>query len=197
MNQAQTPVSPLFWQMMLCLDRREADSYDARMKLLRMLPLLLCVSIFSGCAGWQVGSPLPESIQSVSVVVVNKTDEPSIEVQINKSLRAELQMDGRLDIRTEEESDTVLKVTLTHYRLQPIAFDNRRGTLASEYRLTLSGRAVFCCAETGNVLQEVPILIGEAEVPYTGDLTSAKLSGLPKAADDLARKVVSQTVTVW
>lgn len=182
---------------MLWLDRSGAASYDARMKFLRLLPLLFFALMVSGCAGWQLGSPLPESIQTVSVMVENETDEPSIEVQVNQALRAELQMDGRLAIRSEEEADSALKVTLTRYNLSPIAFDQRRGTLAREYRLTLSGRAVFRDAETGEVLQEVPILNAEAEFPYTGDLTSAKRSGLPEAARDLARKVVSQAVTAW
>jgi hypothetical protein len=182
---------------MLWLDRREAASYDARMKCLRLLPLLFLSLIISGCAGWQLGSPLPESIQTVSVAVENETDEPSIEVQVNQALRAELQMDGRLDIRPEEAADSALKVTLTRYHLTPVAYDNRRGTLAREYRLTLSGRAVFRDAETGEVLQEVPLLTGEAEFPYSGDLTSAKLNGLPEAARDLARKVISQAVTTW
>jgi hypothetical protein len=167
------------------------------MKIKHAFFLLIPALLFTGCTGYQVGSPLPDSIRTVSVLVENETDEPSIEVQVMKSLRAELQMDGRLALAAEETADAVLKVTLTNYRLNAVAFDQRRGTMAREYRLDLAGRAVFYDAETGAVLQETPMLRGESDIPYGGDLTSAKLSGLPAAADDLARKAVSTTVTAW
>ncbi|MGE4490290.1 MAG: LPS assembly lipoprotein LptE, partial [Kiritimatiellales bacterium] len=101
-----------------------------------LLPVLAL--ILSGCAGYRVGSSLPESIQSVSIAVENKTDEPSVEVQVMKSLRAELQMDGRLDVRPQSDADAILTVTLNRYQLTPVAFDHKQGSLAREYRVTLS-----------------------------------------------------------
>jgi hypothetical protein len=160
-----------------------------------LLPVLAL--ILSGCAGYRVGSSLPESIQSVSIAVENKTDEPSVEVQVMKSLRAELQMDGRLDVRPQSDADAILTVTLNRYQLTPVAFDHKQGSLAREYRVTLSARAVLSDAATGEVILETPMVLGEEDFDYAGDLTSAKMRALPAAADDMARKVISTVVTAW
>lgn len=167
------------------------------MKLAKLLLFPVLGLILSGCTGYRVGSTLPESIQTVSLTIVNETDEPSIEVQVMKALRSELQMDGRLAIRSQSEADAVLSVTLTSYYLSPMAYDRERGTLAREYRMILNGRAVLYDADTGDVIMETPRVAGRADFPYVADLTTAKLGALPDAADDLARKVVSATVTTW
>ena len=153
--------------------------------------------MLSGCAGYRVGSTLDPSIKTVSLSIVNKTDEPSIEVAVMKALRAELQMDGRLEVRSQREADAVLTVTLTRFDLHPIAFERRQGSLASEYRMTLGGRAVLSKAGTDEVILENPVLQGEAEFPYVADLTSSKRAAMPAAAQDMARKVISTLVTAW
>lgn len=167
------------------------------MKSAKFLLFPVLVLMLSGCTGYRVGSTLDKSIQTVSLTIVNKTDEPSIEVAVMKALRAELQMDGRLKIRSKEDADAELTVTLTSYSLTPLSYDRKRGTLVREYRVGLTGTAVLSDSETGEVILENPTVTGEEDFPYTADLTTAKLGALPGAALDLARKVVSATVTAW
>jgi hypothetical protein len=162
----------------------------------RLLFSSLCLML-AGCAGYQVGSTLPENVQTVSLKVVNRTDEPSVEVAVMKALRAELQMDGRLQVVAPGEEDVVLRVTLNRYALDAIAFDRRRGSLAREYRVVLKASSVLSSAESGEVILENPELLGESEFPYAADLTTAKLGALPETAGDLARKVVSLVTTAW
>lgn len=171
--------------------------YGVGMKFAKLLLFPALALILSGCAGYHVGSTLPKDIQTVGLVIVNKTDEPSIEVAVEKALRAELQMDGRLEVRPKSEADAVLTVTLNRFDLSPIAFERRQGSLASEYRMMMGGTAVLSRAGTDEVILENPVLQGEAEFPYIADLTSAKRAAMPKAAGDLARKVVSTLVTAW
>ena len=167
------------------------------MKISTILLLPLLGLVLAGCTGYRVGSTLPENVQSVSLRVINRTDEPSIEVALMKALRAELQMDGRLWIVSPGEEDAVLSVTLHRYNLDALAFERRRGSLAREYRMVLTASSVLSNAETGEVILENPELFGEAEFPYASDLTTAKLGVLPAAAADLARKVVSLVTTAW
>ena len=61
----------------------------------------------------------------------------------------------------------------------------------------LDASSVLYRPESDEVILESPELLGEAEFPYTADLTSAKQSALPEAAADLARKVVSLVTTAW
>ncbi len=163
----------------------------------KLLPLLALSLLFAGCTGYQLGSNLPESIQTVSLTVENQTEEPSIEVQTMKSMRAEVQVDGRLALRSENEADAVLKVTLTEYDIKALAYDQEHGTLAREYRVTLSALAVLYDAQTGDVLREIPHVGGETDFQHENDLTSGKRAALSAAADDLARKVVSMTIAAW
>lgn len=171
--------------------------YSVVMKISNCLFLSFLCLLLAGCSGYRVGSTLPENVQSVSLKVVNRTDEPSIEVAVMKALRAELQMDGRLRVVSPGGEDAVLSVTLHHYNLDALAFDRRRGSLAREYRMVLSASSVLSNAESGEVILENPELVGESEFPYAADLTTAKLGALPKAAEDLARKVVSLVTTAW
>jgi outer membrane lipopolysaccharide assembly protein LptE/RlpB len=167
------------------------------MKSAKFLLFPVLALILSGCAGYRVGSTLPKDIRTVSLDIVNKTDEPSIEVAVQKALRAELQMDGRLEVRSKEEADAVLSVTLTKFDMTPLAFHRKLGERAEEYRMTLTASVVLRDAESNEVILETPVVLGEAEFPYVADLTSTKRGALPGAANDLARKVVSTTVTAW
>jgi hypothetical protein len=189
-NQVQT----LFFAR--CLTACLRLYYSVFMKILKVSLLLSLFSLIAGCTGYQMGSNLPDSVQAVFVHVENKTDEPSIEVEAMKALREEIQRDGRLVLRSEREADAVLNVTLTHYHLTPLAYDNTHGTLAREYRVSLSATAVLTDLH-GKVLREVPGAQGDAEFPYAADLTAGKRGALPGAADDLARKVVSMTIAAW
>lgn len=167
------------------------------MKSVKFLLFSVLALILSGCAGYRVGSTLPKAVRTVSLSIINKTDEPSIEVAVMKALRAELQMDGRLEVRSSEVADAALTVTLTKFDLEALAFNRTKGALAEEYRMTLTASAVLRDAESNEVILENPAVRGEAEFPYVADLTSVKRGALPEAAGDLARKVVSTTVTGW
>lgn len=167
------------------------------MKTIRFLLLFFSAALLSGCAGYQVGSTLPDDAQTVSVSVVNNTEEPQIEVAVMHALRAEIQMDGRLKIRPERKADTVLEVTLSRYHLTPVAYDNRRGSLAREYRIGLAASSVLSRRGTGEVLVESPALRGESEIAYEEDLTATKRAALDGAAADLACKAVSLITTAW
>jgi uncharacterized protein YcfL len=167
------------------------------MKSAKSLFLPLALLLLAGCAGYRVGSTLDPAIQTVCVRVENATDEPSIEVEVMKALRAEIQMDGRLRLASHEEADALLEVTLTRYDLSALAYDRKRGSLAREYRATLTGRSVLRNAESGEVILEMPVFRGESDFDYATDLTTAKLGALPGASADLARKVVSTAVNAW
>ncbi len=167
------------------------------MKSAKLLLFSVFALILSGCTGYRVGSTLDKNIQTVGLSIINKTEEPSIEVAVMKALRAELQMDGRLEVRPQDEADVILTVTLKKFDLQALAFKRKQGSLAEEYRMTISASAVLSDAESKEVILENPMVLGESEFPFDSDLTTTKRAALPEASRDLARKVVSTVVTAW
>ncbi|MFA5689151.1 MAG: LPS assembly lipoprotein LptE [Kiritimatiellales bacterium] len=166
------------------------------MKLNKLILPSVAALILSGC-GYTVKSSLPASVQTVAVRVENKTAEPAIETEVVKALQAEIQMDGRLKLKSSDDAGAILTVTLNRYDLTPVAYDRRKGSKAREYRVMLTARAVLSNAETGDVIAETPVVRGETDFIYAADLTSSKLYSLPAVAEQLARKIVSVTVTAW
>lgn len=161
---------------------------------LSLMGLLLC----SGCANYQLGSQLPKDITSVYVPTVkNQTDEPLLENEITKAILDRLQRDGSLKITTEENADAILYVTLTSYTIEALAFDTQNRARPDEYRLLLKARVEMVRRDNGKVLTRNSGLQGRDDFPLTGDLTSAKRSGLPGAAEDLARYIVAAITEAW
>jgi hypothetical protein len=168
------------------------------MTLLAMVPLL-AVGLLSGCAGYRVGSMLPDDIQSIYVpTFVNKTKEPLVEVEATQKTLEEFQRDGSLEVATSEDmADALLEVTIIYYGLDPLSYRRETRTATREYRLNLVASIVMTRRSDGSVIVENPRVHGETTFELLGDLSSAKIQALPKAAEDLAHKIVEQVVEVW
>lgn len=167
------------------------------MKFLKLTLFSTMFALLAGCSGYKMGSNLPEQYQTVFVVVQNESSEPSVEVQATKAMMAEVQMDGRLALCSRADADTILEVTVFNYYLSALNYDRDHGARAQEYRVNVSAKAVFYDADTGEVLREVPSVTGQTDFPYDSDLTSGKRAALLDASGDLARQLISQTISAW
>ena len=171
----------------------------ARLTQLAMLPLLLVflVGAFS-CAGYQLGSMLPPDIRTVVVPTFdNDTDEPQLEVETTRRTISAIQRDGSLRLVPREEADSELLVTLVDFDLQPLAFDRDRRAAAEEYRLYITAAIQLIRLSTGETIVENPRVRGESTFEFFGDHSSAKLTAIPDAADDLAQQIISTLVETW
>jgi hypothetical protein len=156
------------------------------------------VLLLSGCQGYKLGSQLPEDIASVYVPTIrNQTNEPLLENEITQAILNELQRDGSLSIQSEEAADAILYVTLTDYRIEALSFGNDNRALPDEYRLVLQARVEMVRRDNGKILARNSSVRGRDSFPLNGDLTTAKRNGLPGAAEDLARYVVSAITEAW
>ncbi|MBR6021883.1 MAG: LptE family protein [Kiritimatiellae bacterium] len=151
-----------------------------------------------GCAGYRVGSMLPGDVKTVWVPTVqNKTQEPFIEQDVTSALMAALQMDGSLKVADEKDADAVLRVTVTGFRLDPVAYESGTSNTAEEYRMTLTAGYVLQRTADGTVVAESPAVRGWEDFDFTGDLTSSKAVALRPAAEDLGRRIVDAIVMYW
>ena len=161
-----------------------------------LLPLL-AIQLF-GCVGYQLGSLLPEDIQSVYVPTFeNKTNEPFIEADATRAVIEQIQLDGSLKIAAAQSADAVLEVTLYDFELIPLAFEKERRTLANEYRVELTAKILLKNRKTKEVIVQKSGVKGETTFILASDLTTAKRDAIPLAADDLGHDIVEKIVEVW
>ena len=167
-------------------------------KALPFLSVALAATLLNGCAGYQLGSMLPDDIKTVYVpAIVNRTTEPLVEIQATQALLRELQTDGSLKIASETEADSILEVTLRRFRLQPLVYSAEDRSRPAEYSVVLTASAKLIRASTGEVLVNEPNILGDFFVPFASDLTSAKRQALPDVTRDLAHDIVEAVVEAW
>jgi hypothetical protein len=152
----------------------------------------------SGCAGYRLGTTLPPDIKTIHVpTFVNACGEPLVENETTRATREEFQKDGTLRITADASgADLVLKATLTDYTLEPLRYERDRPRSAREYRLKLTAEIAADRVRTGGVLVKRRVE-GDTTFELTGDLASAKAAALPRAAADLAHKIVGSVVECW
>lgn len=162
-----------------------------------LLLLLTAVLQFSGCAGYRLGSTLPPDIKTIYVPLFhNKSREPLIENQATAAAIAELQKDGTLRVVNVQNADVVLEATLTSVSLNPLRYNRDDVTKPNEYRLTLAAFFTLKRVNNQEVICEASV-IGESTFPFYGNLTSAKQGAMPKACEDLAKRIVEKAVEAW
>ena len=156
------------------------------------------VALSSGCAGYRLGSMLPEDIKTVHVPsFVNETSEPLIEIDCHRAMIEELQRDGTLRVADEENADAIVRVKLRDYKLEPVVYDTRSRSNVRQYRIRITANLVMTRRVDDSVIVERPSVRSEGVFNVSGDLSSSKLIGLPVAAADLARKLVQHMVEAW
>lgn len=165
--------------------------------ILSALSVLLALFSLVGCVGYRLGSTLPPDIKTVYVpLFANKSREPLVENNATAALIAELQKDGTLKVVNMENADVVLECTLTSVSLNPLRYNRSDVTKPNEYRLTLAASLTLKRVRDQEVLCEASV-IGESTFPFVGNLTSAKQSAMPRAAEDLAKRIVEKAVEAW
>ena len=164
---------------------------------LSILTVLMTI-MFSGCAGYRLGSTLPEGINVICVnQFTNKTREPQLEIATTRAVIQEFQRDGSLSIGEEKKSDIVLDVVLTEIKQQPLQYQRDRANTTREYRLTITASIVLRNRRTGKVMFSNPRVQGEEDFIPAGDLASSKRDAIPEAASDLAHDIVESVVEYW
>jgi hypothetical protein len=157
----------------------------------------LALANVPGCVGYQLGSSLPPDIKSIFVrTFINQCKEPLVEVEATNATIAEFQKDGTLKIGRMEDADVILETTLTAVTLEPLTYTQTDTTKPGQYRIILS--AIFVLKRNGSGKKiGVGECIGENTFIYSGNLASAKRAAMPKASEDLAKRIVEKVVEVW
>jgi len=161
------------------------------------LIIFLAMFFLAGCVGYRLGSTLPPDIKTIYVPLFeNLCRDPLIENDATAATIAELQKDGTLKVVNVENADVILKCTLTGISLSPLRYKRSDVTRPNEYRLTLSASFTLTRIRTQEILCEATV-IGESTFPFYGNLVSAKQAATPRAAEDLAKRIVEKAIEAW
>lgn len=154
----------------------------------------LC-AVVTGC-GYTL-TMLPPGIESVHVPAVeNRCGRPGMEAQASRALIRELQRDGSLKVVSADRADSILKVTLVEYKLEPLRYDRDNTKTTTEYRLKIRADLEFKRVKTNEILRRRTVE-GESTFEPVGDLPSAERAALPEATRDLAHDIVETVVEYW
>ena len=161
------------------------------------LVIFLAMFFLAGCVGYRLGSTLPPDIKTVYVPIFkNQSRDPLIENDATAALIAELQTDGTLKVVNAENADVVLECTITAVSLNPLRYNRSDVTKPNEYRMTLSASFTLKRVRSNEILCDASV-IGESTFPFYGNLVSAKQSALPRASEDLAKRIVEKAIEAW
>lgn len=165
---------------------------------LGLIGLATMASLFTGCAGYKLGSMLPDDIKTVYVpAIINRTTEPLIEIQATQALLRELQTDGSLRVVDFDEADAVLEVRLRSFRLRALRYTQEDRSRPEEFSALLTASVKLIRTGTGEVIVQEPAVYGDFFVPFASDLTSAKRLAMPDVTRDLAHDIVERVVEAW
>lgn len=167
------------------------------MKTKAILSAAALALLSAGCAGYRVGSTLPDNIKTINVPTFrNLTTDPDLDRDATRQTIREIQSDGTLSIVTDTKGDITLDCDLIRARLSPISYRTDNTRAAKEYRLTLTAKIRVTENATGNVLVAQNVE-GYATFEAPADLSSAQRAAIPEASRDLAKAITNQIVEMW
>jgi hypothetical protein len=160
-----------------------------------MISVLVAFAGLMGCAGYRVGTLLPERYKTISVPMFrNATNQPNIEALATNAAIERLNVDATLQV-VERNPDLLLKCTISDYVRTAIRFAD--GTRPQEYRLTITVSATLRDVRDEKDLWTNRLISGDTDFYAGADLHSSERAALPTAMEDLAHDIVEAVVEGW
>lgn len=165
------------------------------------LMLAMIAVLLTGCRHYQLGTTLSESLRDVYVPSVrNESGQPGVEHEVTRALLSEIRREGTLRIVPENRASTRLDVVVVGYMQDSIRYSRSNTDLSEEYRMVLRATVTFTDLKAIDPDQTVVlerVLEGDETFLRGIDTITAMQKCLPKAAEDLAERIVDACVSAW
>jgi len=162
-----------------------------------LLPLAFFATLLTGCLNYQLGTTLPANLRQVHVPsVANTSPEPGVDAVATSAVMREIQREGTLKLTPKHSATTQLDITIVKFALEPVHYRRHDTRTPDEYRAVVTAEVHFTEMGSDKLLYSSAIE-GESVFPSGSDFVSAKQDELPKACEDLARKIVDRCISVW
>jgi hypothetical protein len=164
----------------------------------------------AGGCGYTTKTVLPNNIKTIRIAPVKnaidltgeisdknrfRTYRPGLEVDLTNAIMNRFIFDGNLKVVTHEAADAVLEAKLIDYRRDPLRYSE--GEDVEEYRLSVMIDVVVYLAKDHKILWHETSLVGDTSYFLSGPRAISEDEAVTKAVDDLARRVVDQTIELW
>jgi len=162
------------------------------------LIILGIIFLTLGCGAYQLGTTLPDHLQTVYVPTFkNTTYQPGIAVDITNAVTTRFRQDGNLQPVSRDEADTVLSGEIVGWKRRVMGYTGEDDNEVDEYRLYVTAVITFKSTSTGKLLTPRQKIRGYADYFTTGDLAEDEQAAEPDAYKDLARRIVDHVVSIW
>jgi hypothetical protein len=114
----------------------------------------------NGCAGYRLGPVNGMAAGEKAVEIqpfANRTLEPRLTDAVTGQLRREIQRDGTFKLATRDNSDIVVKGTLTRYYRDALSYAPTDTLTGRDYRLILTAQVTAVDKPSGKVLLDQAI----------------------------------------
>jgi hypothetical protein len=151
--------------------------------------------VLAGCAGYRVGTLLPEKYKTLSVPMFkNGTNQPNIESLATNAVIEQLNVDRTLQV-VDQDPDLLLECTIVGYTRTAIRY--AEGVRPQEYRLTIGVSATLTDVREKKAVWSNRPISGNYEFQAGADLYSSEAAALPLVMEDLAHDIVEAIVEGW
>ena len=155
--------------------------------------LPLAAVFFSGCLGYQIGPVKPKFMYGINSVAVpsfkNNTLRARVEVMLADSLIKQIQQDGSLQVKSEDDADAVIKGTLMNVIRTPsksvfgnVLLTQHHDCWIVPYHCDMGGSTQF-------------FVVGSESI--AADVNLQERQALPLAAEQLMVSYVSYLTEGW
>lgn len=175
----------------------------------KILPILLLITFMCGC-GYTTGSLLPPHIKKIHVKSftnsiditeeesdkqVYRTYRPRMEADITNAVIDKFIFDGHLKIVSEADADVILTGELMDFKREATRYDDNENV--EQYRLAIITNINLKETDKKKPLWDIKGFAGSANYYVSGIQAKSEDAAMQDAIDDLARRIVEQTIEVW
>lgn len=154
------------------------------------LPVLTAV-LFSGCAGYHLGSVNGDVAGEKTVEVKpfnNQTLQPRLGDDVTQAVRAKFQNDGTYRLVTDEPGDLVVSGVILKYNREGLGYLNRDSSTMQNYRVGVIAHVTVRARVSGKVVFDRDVK-GHTLVNVGPDFASSERQASPQLAANLAQNI--------
>ncbi len=161
------------------------------MRALNFLLAVLAANLFTGCAGYHLGSVNGDLAGEKTVQVMpfnNQTLQPRLGDSVTQALRERLQVDATYRLATSEPGDLVISGVIRSYERDGLGYLNRDAVTTQNYHVSITVHVTIRERVSGKLILDRNVK-GQTLVNVGPDFASSERQAQPLLAADLAQNI--------